>query len=200
MFEESCSIATLRTTSNEAVMLRTTLGSREVTPSSDREAPSDVATHYAQEGVKGRNQRRKEHLHGTTTATTTSHDDGHNWEVGNSGVRRTSAATHSNKRPVRPPTYHFKMLLEEACPNHTYPVRHELKDHIMMRSFMTSGSLTWGAELDEGLDGSDMMPFPEENAVMMLYGGRPPSGRRRVTRLSPKTPTRRGWGCGGLGV
>jgi hypothetical protein len=25
---------------------------------------------------------------------------------------------------------------------------------------MTSGYLTWGEELDEGLDGSDTMPFP----------------------------------------
>jgi hypothetical protein len=43
-----------------------------------------------------------------------------------------------------------------------------------MRSFMTSRSLTWGAELDEEPDGSDMTPFPKENAVMMVYRGPPP--------------------------
>jgi hypothetical protein len=37
---------------------------------------------------------------------------------------------------------HFKRLLEEACPNHAYPIRHKLKDYGMMRSLMTSGSLT----------------------------------------------------------
>jgi hypothetical protein len=40
------------------------------------------------------------------------------------------------------PIDYFKRLLEEACPNHTYRVRHKLKDCSMMRSFMTSGSLT----------------------------------------------------------
>jgi hypothetical protein len=37
----------------------------------------------------------------------------------------------------------------------------------MMRSFM---ALTWGAELDDGLNGSDTMLFPEENGVMTVYG------------------------------
>jgi hypothetical protein len=37
---------------------------------------------------------------------------------------------------------YFKQLLEEAFPNHAYPVRHKLKECGMMRSFMNSGSLT----------------------------------------------------------
>jgi hypothetical protein len=43
-----------------------------------------------------------------------------------------------------------------------------------MRSFMTSGSLTWGAKLDDGLDESNTTAFPEENAIRMAYEGRPP--------------------------
>jgi hypothetical protein len=74
------------------------------------------------------------------------------------------------------PTDHFKSLLEEAYRNHTYPVRHILKGCGMMRSFMTSGSLTWGVELIEDTGGSNTIPFPGENIVMMVYGGRPPSG------------------------
>jgi hypothetical protein len=73
---------------------------------------------------------------------------------------------------VRPPTEHFKRLLLEAYPNHTYPIRCKLKDSDMMRSYMTSGSITSGVELIEGPDMSDMTPFPEENTVMMVYGGR----------------------------
>jgi hypothetical protein len=53
----------------------------------------------------------------------------------------------------------------------------------MMRSFMTSGPLTWGAELNEGLVGSDTTPFPKENAVMTAYGGCPPH-RGGVTCLA----------------
>jgi hypothetical protein len=70
----------------------------------------------------------------------------------------------------------------------------------MMRSIITSGSLTWGVVLDENLGGSDMMPFPMQIAVMMVYGGRPPSGRRRTSNLSPRAPTRCDWGHEGSGV
>jgi hypothetical protein len=51
---------------------------------------------------------------------------------------------------------------------------HKLKDCCMMRGFMTSGSLTWGAEHDEGPNWSDTMLFPEETAIVMVYGGHPP--------------------------
>jgi hypothetical protein len=34
--------------------------------------------------------------------------------------------------------------------------------------FLDLGSLTWGAKLSEETDGSDTMPFPEENAVMTI--------------------------------
>jgi hypothetical protein len=50
---------------------------------------------------------------------------------------------------------------------------HKLKDSEMMRSFMTSGSLTWGTDHNEGPDGSGTTPFPDENAVMMVFEGRP---------------------------
>jgi hypothetical protein len=68
----------------------------------------------------------------------------------------------------------FKRLLEEACPNHAYPIRHKLKDCDMMKSFMISGSLTRGTELDEDPGGSTRMPFPRDDAVMIVYGGCPP--------------------------
>jgi hypothetical protein len=65
---------------------------------------------------------------------------------------------------------------------------------------MTSGSLTWGAELEEGPDESVTMPFPEENAIMTVSGGHPPSGRHRVSSLSPRAPPHYGWGEGGSGL
>jgi hypothetical protein len=91
-----------------------------------------------------------------------------------------SAATHIIRRWERTPRNNFKMLLEEVCPNHAYPVRHKLKDCGMMRSFLSTGSLTCGAEPDKGPEGSDSMPFPEENAIMTVLGGRLPSGSRHI--------------------
>jgi hypothetical protein len=72
----------------------------------------------------------------------TSHDDDRHWEAGGSGVRRISTDARSGKHPVRQPTDYFKGLLEEACPNHAYPMRHKLKECGMMRSFIISGTLT----------------------------------------------------------
>jgi hypothetical protein len=46
-------ITTQRTTSYKAGMLRPAQGSSEATPSSDRETPSDIATHDNKEGIKG---------------------------------------------------------------------------------------------------------------------------------------------------
>jgi hypothetical protein len=182
-------------------MLCPTHGSREVTPSSEKEAPSNVAAHDTQEGVKGGKKRHKQRLQGATT--TTNHDDEYDGEAGGSGVRRTSIGTCSGKRRAGLPTDHFKGLLKEACSNHAYPIRHKLKDCGMMRSFMTSRSLTWGVELDEGPDGSDTMPFSDENVVMTVYEGHPPlppSRRRHISNPSPGAPTRCGWGHGGSGV
>jgi hypothetical protein len=102
-------------------------------------------------------------------------------------MRCTSTAVCSDKRPTRQPMDHFKRLLMEACPNHAYPVRHRLKDCGMMTTFMTSGSLTKGTKFNDGPDGSDTTTFPKENVVMMFYGGCPPSGRRRVSSLRPRT-------------
>jgi hypothetical protein len=33
-----------------------------------------------------------------------------------------------------------KKLLEATCPNHTYPVRHKLKECTMMNNYMTTGT------------------------------------------------------------
>jgi hypothetical protein len=109
-------------------------------------------------------------------------------------MRCILTVAHSDYRPARPPTDHFKRLLEKACPNHLYPVRHKLKYCDIMRSFMTSGSLTWGAELDEEPDRSDTMPFLKKNVVMMVYGECPPSGRCRMSSLILRAPTHCGWG------
>jgi hypothetical protein len=114
--------------------------SREVTPSSDKEAPPDIAAHHAQNGVRSGNKRRKQRPLGT--ATTASHDGDHGWDVGSFGMGHTSASTRSVRHSAMTPIDYFKRLLEEACPNHAYPVRNKLKDCGMMWSFMSLGSLT----------------------------------------------------------
>jgi hypothetical protein len=171
IFGEPHGVTTPHATNYEAVMLRPAQGSREVTLSSCKEAPPNVAIHYAKEGIKGGKKRCKQHPEETTIKT--DHKDDNDGEVGDSSMRSILIAVHSDKRQARLPTHHFKRLLEETCPNHRYPIGHKLKDYDMMRSFMTSGSLTWGTELDEDPGGSDTTPFPRENALMTVYGGCP---------------------------
>jgi hypothetical protein len=70
----------------------------------------------------------------------------------------------------------------------------------MMQSFMTSGSITWGTEPDERHEGRDATPFPKENNVMMVFGGRRSSGRHCLSNLSPRSLTHGGEGRGGARV
>jgi hypothetical protein len=93
--------------------------------------------------------------------------------VGSSGMGRISTTTQSSRRLVRMPTEYFKRLLEEACPNHAYPIRHKLKDCGMMQIFMTLESLTWGAKSNEGPNWSNTTPFAEGNAIMTVFEGHP---------------------------
>jgi hypothetical protein len=172
--------------------------SREVTSRSDKEAPFNNAAHCAHDGVIGGNKRLKQNPLGT--ATMTSRDDDRGWEAGSSRMGHAFAAMRNSRRLVRSPIDHFKRLLEEACPNHAYPVRHKFKDNRMMQIFMTSESLSWGAGTSEGPDGSDIAPFPEENAVMMVVGGCPLEGRHHMSKLGPRISTHGGWGRGGSRV
>jgi hypothetical protein len=129
--------------------------------------------------------------------TTSSHDDDRNWEADNSTMGNVTAATCGGRRLTRTPSDHFNRLLEEACPNHAYPVRHKLKDCRLMRSFMTSWSLTWGTDLDKGPDRSGTTRFPKENAVMMVFEGCPLFGGHCKSSLGPRISTHGGWGPGG---
>jgi hypothetical protein len=139
-FKVSRSIATQHTTIYETVMLHPAHGSKEVTSSSSDGAPSDVAIHNSREGIKGGKKMCKQCLQGVMTVI--NHNDGNDVEAGSSGMRHIPTAACSDKHQARPPMDHFMRLLEEAYPSHAYRIRHKLKDCSMMRSSMTSGSLT----------------------------------------------------------
>jgi hypothetical protein len=133
--------------------------------------PSDIAAQNTEDGSRGGKKRHKQHLQGVTAMANS--DGGDNEEAGGSGVARITTAIGSSKHQARSPTDHFERLLEEACPNHVYPIKHKLRDCGMMKNFMISGSLTQGIGIDEVQGKGDMTPFPEEDTVMMIYDGCP---------------------------
>jgi hypothetical protein len=77
---------------------------------------------------------------------------------------------------VWPPIEHFERHLEEVCPKHVYPIKHNLKDYDMMNNFMTLGSLTLGMELMEDSGRSSSMPFLGQDAVTAVNDGHPHQG------------------------
>jgi hypothetical protein len=90
--------------------------------------------------------------------------------------------------------------LEKTCPNHAYLIKHKLRDCDMMKNFMAKGSLPRGMEADEDPDEGDTMPFPGEDAVMLIYDERPSLGVRHVSDLGPGALARCDWGCGDAGI
>jgi hypothetical protein len=121
------SITTPYAASNEAAKHCPTQGRREATPSSHKETSSDIA-HSAQEAL-GRQEEAQ-----AACPRGRDHDEGNDKKAGGSGGGHIATISHSNKHHMRPPTDHFKRLIEEACTNHAYPVRHKLKDYGKMKS------------------------------------------------------------------
>jgi hypothetical protein len=92
------------------------------------------------EGAKGGSKRRKQHLQEATT--TVNGDSANGKQAGGSDVVCVSTIAGSGKHQVQPPMVHFEKLLEEACPNHAYPIKNKLRNCEMMKNFMALGSLT----------------------------------------------------------
>jgi hypothetical protein len=147
--------------------LHPTPGSRRATPSSCREASSGVAIRDTEEGAKGGKKRHNQRLQEVIAVA--NDDGGNNEEAGGSGVVCVMTAAGGGKCQARPHTDHLERLFKEDCPNHVYPVKYKLRDCDMMKSFMVSGSLTWGMELDEVPDEGDATPFLGEDAVMTMH-------------------------------
>jgi hypothetical protein len=107
-------------------------------------------------GTKASKKWHKQHHHDDTTYA----DSGINERTGGSSAEH-AAEVVGNKRQVRPPKDHSKKLLKETCSNHAYAIKHKLRDCRLMKSFMTTGSLSWGMEVDEAPSRMMQCPFPE---------------------------------------
>jgi hypothetical protein len=64
---------------------------------------------------------------------------------------------------------HFEKLLKVTCPNHSYPIKHKLKNYTMMKKFMTSGAFSKGRKLEGDLGRKGAAPIPREVEVMTIF-------------------------------
>jgi hypothetical protein len=71
-----------------------------------------------------------------------------------------AAAERSVKCKAQSPIDNFEKLVEAACLDHAYPIKHKLKNCDMVRNFMTSRSLTRGKEPEEDQGRKGMTPPP----------------------------------------
>jgi hypothetical protein len=85
--------------------------------------------------------------------------------------------------PVQSPTDHFKKLLKVTCPNHTFPVKHKLKECSMRKNYVAMGSLARAEKPEGDSGGKAVLPFPEEKVVMSLYGRPTPHESRCKLKL-----------------
>jgi hypothetical protein len=79
---------------------------------------------------------------------------------------------------------HFEKLLEATCLNHTYYIKHKLKECTMMKNYMTMRNLARKKKPEGDSAGKAATPFPEEKAVMSIYGGLAPHESRRKLKLT----------------
>jgi hypothetical protein len=106
---------------------------------------------------------------------TTSYDEGDNKkDVGDSNEELVAAAERNVKWQASLPTDHFEKLPQANCPNHSYPIRHKLKECTMMKNYMTTRTFAKAKKPEGDSMGKVAAPFPEENAVMSIYDGSPP--------------------------
>jgi hypothetical protein len=99
-------------------------------------------------------------------------------------VRRPTIVERDFKRQAWQPADHFENLLMDTFPNHAYPVRHKLKEYIMINNYMTTRAFTNDKKPEGDLAGKAAIPFPEEKAAMSIYGRPAPHESRRKFKLT----------------
>jgi hypothetical protein len=116
-------------------------GDRKMDPGSSQAAPPKATSKGAKKGAKGDKKGQKRRPQQVTVTTSC---DNNNNEVDGSNKEYVAAAEHDFKRQARQPKDYFEKLLEAAHLNHTYPVKHKLKECTIIKNFMTSGALSKG--------------------------------------------------------
>jgi hypothetical protein len=118
-----------------------TLKTLDVISSLQRKIVGEPHTPYQEIAPPLKAEGKKCKQHHQETTITTDDNGGISKQVGSSCVVCAMAATGSSKHQAWSPMDHIEKILEDTCSNHTYPIKHKLKDCSMMKSFMTLGSL-----------------------------------------------------------
>jgi hypothetical protein len=181
--KELLDIATRHTSGEEAVRAIFVQSSGKVIPGGDRGMSTIATDKGTKRGIK--NDKRGPRRRPQRVAVTAScEEDNNDKDVDDSDEELVAATEHDFKRRARLPVDHFEKLLEVTCPNHTYHVKHKLKECTMMKNYMTTISLARSKKPEGDLVGKIATPFPEEKAVMSIYSGPTPHKSHRKLKLT----------------
>jgi hypothetical protein len=134
---ELLDITTRHASSEEVVGVVFVQSSAKAALSGSRGAPTMATDKGARRGA--RSDKRGSKRQTQRVAVATSYDEGNNdKDISDSDEELVTTAECDSKAQARQPTDHFKKLLEATCPNHTYPVKHRLKECTMMKNYITT--------------------------------------------------------------
>jgi hypothetical protein len=165
--KELLDIATRHASSEEAVGAGFVLGNRKTAISCSRAAPSKATIKSTRKGAKGGKKGQKWHPRCVAIMASDDSDEG---KADDSSKEYVTAIKHDFKHKVWQQKDHFKKLHKATRPNHSYPVKHKLKDYTVMKNFMTSADLLKRRKLEGDPGGKDTAPIPEEVEVMTIFG------------------------------
>jgi hypothetical protein len=171
--KELLDIATRHASSKEAVGAVFVQSNGKTAPSGGREASAIVADKGTKMGVMSGKRGTKRWPQ--WVAVTTSCDEGNNdKDVGDSDEELIAPTEPDFKHQARLPTDHFEKLLKATCSNHTYLVKHKLKECTLKKNYMTTGTFPRSKKTEGDSAGKIATPFAEEKAGMSIYDGPTP--------------------------
>jgi hypothetical protein len=136
-------IATRHASDEEVVGATFVLGDGKMVPGGSRAVPSITTGKGSKKGAKGGKKGSKWHPRWVTIATSNNDNDK---ETDDDEQEYIMTAERDFKRQARQPKDHFQKLLEVVYPNHTYPVKHRLKDYTMIKKCHDLGGYLQGQE------------------------------------------------------
>jgi hypothetical protein len=116
-------------------------------------------------------------------------DEGDNDKDAGDSDEELVIAKPNFKRQAQKPADHLEKLLKATYPNHTYPVRYKLKEYTMMKNYMTMGTFARDKKPKGDSTGKAAAPFPEEKAIMLIYGGLAPTSHDVSSNLPVEQST-----------
>jgi hypothetical protein len=112
---------------------------------------------------------------------TTSCDEGDNdKDASNSDEELIAIAERDFKRQARQSADHLEKLLDATYPNHTYRIRHKLKECTMVKNYKTTRTFRRSKKPEGDWTGKAAAPFPEGKAVTLQAQTHQPSNQHRV--------------------